>query len=73
MKKSFLKKMVMMTLAMGAMYVPSAFAEEAQAPQEFALDEVVVTANRMENKLVDTPANVSVVTAEEIEMIEWEK
>lgn len=68
MKKSNLKKLVMMTLAMGALYVPGlASAEEAAAPQEFALDEVVVTANRMENKLVDTPANVAVVTAEEIE------
>ena len=28
---------------------------------------IFVTANRMENKLVDTPANVAVVTAEEIE------
>lgn len=63
-----LKKMVMTTLAMGALYIPGmASAEEAAAPQEFALDEVVVTANRMENKLVDTPANVAVVTAEEIE------
>lgn len=68
MKKSNLKKLVMMTLAMGALYVPGlASAEEAAAPQEFALDEVIVTANRMENKLVDTPANVAVVTAEEIE------
>lgn len=68
MKKSNLKKLVMMTLAMGALYVPGlASAEEVAAPQEFALDEVVVTANRMENKLVDTPANVSVVTSEEME------
>lgn len=70
MKKSMLKKMVMTTLAMGALYIPGmASAEEAAAPQEFALDEVVVTANRMENKLVDTPANVAVVTAEEIERL----
>ena len=70
MKKSNLKKMVLLTLALGSMWtVPGlAAAEEmdkASAP-EVALDEVVVTANRMENKLVDTPANVSVVSSEEI-------
>ena len=31
------------------------------------LDEYVVTATRMENKLVDTPANMSVITSEEFE------
>lgn len=31
------------------------------------MDEYVVTATRIENKLVDTPANVSVITAEEFE------
>ena len=70
MKKSLLKKLVLLSMVTGALYVPGmASAEEAAAetPKEFALDEVVVTANRMENKLVDTPANVSVVTAEEIE------
>lgn len=35
--------------------------------QEFDLDAMVVTATRTENKAVDVPANVSVVTAEKIE------
>ncbi|MBQ8417812.1 MAG: TonB-dependent receptor [Phascolarctobacterium sp.] len=35
--------------------------------QEFALDEYVVTAARTETKLVDTPANISVVDAQTIE------
>ena len=35
--------------------------------QSYSLDEFVVTANRTENKLVDTPANVSVINAEQIE------
>lgn len=68
MKKSMLKKMVMMTLAMGALYVPGlASAEEAAAPQEFALDEVVVTASMIEQNKFDAHANMSIVTAEEIE------
>ena len=35
--------------------------------QSYSLDEFVVTASRTENKLVDTPANVSVINAEQIE------
>ena len=38
----------------------------AEEPQEFTLDEVVVTATRTENKLADTPANVTVITAEKM-------
>lgn len=68
MKKDNLKKLVLATIAMGTMWsVPFVVSAEETDVQEFALDEVVVTANRMENKLVDTPANVSVVTAEEME------
>lgn len=54
------------------MYIGGAQAAESDeqkddAIQSYALDEFVVTANRTENKLVDTPANVSVVSAEQIE------
>ena len=38
----------------------------AEEPQEFTLDEVVVTATRTENKIADTPANVTVITAEKM-------
>ncbi len=41
-------------------------ASAAEEPQEFAMDEVVVTANRTKDKVVDTSANVSVVSAEKI-------
>ena len=57
-----------MTLACGSLFIlPHAVRAEEAVPDEFNLEGVVVTANRMENKLVDTPANVSVVTGEEIE------
>ncbi len=42
-------------------------ATEEAALQGFNLDQIVVTATRMEKKLVDTGANVSVVTAEDFE------
>ncbi|WP_418556963.1 TonB-dependent receptor plug domain-containing protein [Phascolarctobacterium faecium] len=39
----------------------------AEQPQQFLLNEYVVTATRIENRLVDTPANISIVTSEEFE------
>ncbi len=42
-------------------------AAESVELQGFNLDQIVVTATRMEKKLVDTGANVSVVTAEDFE------
>lgn len=41
-------------------------ASAAEEPQEFTLDEVVVTATRTKNKIVETPANVTVITAEKM-------
>ena len=38
----------------------------AEESQGFTLDDVVVTATRTENKLADTPANVTVITAEKM-------
>ena len=67
MRKSNLKKQVLTTLVMGSLVAMTCMASaEETAPQEFSLEGVVVTANRMENKLVDTPANISVVTSEEL-------
>lgn len=60
------KAMLAAAVACGTMFSTVVYAEEEATP-DFAMDTVVVTANRMENKLVDTPANVSVVTSEEIE------
>lgn len=67
MKKLNMKKIALASVAMSALWSVSFASAEEVKPQEFTLDEVVVTANRMENKLVNTPANVSVVTGEEIE------
>lgn len=68
MKKSMLKKMVMLSLVTGALYVPGlAAAEEAAAPQEFVLDEVVVTASMIEQNKFDAHANLDIVSKQEIE------
>ena len=76
MKKRLTKGMLMTALICGTISVlpfggTVAHAEDAtteeSALQGFTLDQIVVTATRMEKKLVDTGANVSVVTAEDFE------
>ncbi|MBQ8690245.1 MAG: TonB-dependent receptor [Phascolarctobacterium sp.] len=64
--KKMTKGMLMTALICGAVYLGGSpvYASELQ---EFSLDEYVVTAARMETKLVDTPANISVVDAQTIE------
>ena len=64
--KKMSKGMLMTALICGAVYLGGSpvYANELQ---EFALDEYVVTAARTETKLVDTPANISVVDAQTIE------
>lgn len=64
--KKMSKGMLMTALICGAVYLGGSpvYASELQ---EFALDEYVVTAARTETKLVDTPANISVVDAQTIE------
>ena len=52
--------------AVGFSAMGVAAAAEDAAMEEFAIDEIVVTAERMPTKLMDTPANISVVTAEDI-------
>ena len=63
--KNMSKGLLMTALICGTMNM-NAYAQTA-APQEFVLDEYVVTAARTETKLVDTPANVTVVDASKIE------
>ena len=63
-KKNLSKSALMMVLITGNV-IWGGTAVHAEEPQHFLLDEYVVTATRMENKLVNTPANVSVITAEE--------
>lgn len=64
--KKMSKGMLMAALICGAVYLGGSpvYASELQ---EFSLDEYVVTAARTETKLVDTPANISVVDAQTIE------
>ena len=64
--KKMSKGMLMTALICGAVYLGGSpvYANELQ---EFALGEYVVTAARTETKLVDTPANISVVDAKTIE------
>ena len=73
MKRKVTKGMLMTALICGTISIlpHGVYAEEAVAEEEalqgFNLDQIVVTAARVENKLIDTPANVAVVTAEDIE------
>ena len=65
MQKKMSKGMLMAVLICGSISVLNvASAEEMQT---FEMDEFVVTAARTETRLVDTPANISVVDAEQIE------
>ena len=64
--KKMSKGMLMTALICGAVYM-GASPVYANDVQEFTLDEYVVTAARTETKLVDTPANISVVDAKTIE------
>ena len=74
MRRSRSKSLLMTALICGTIGVipcgGTVFAEEAgdnAALQAFDLEQIVVTAARTENKLIDTAANVAVVTAEDIE------
>ncbi len=64
--KKMSKGMLMTALICGAVYLGGS-PVNANELQEFSLDEYVVTAARTETKLVDTPANISVVDAQTIE------
>ena len=64
MQKKMSKGMLMATLICGSLSVLNvASAEEMQT---FEMDEFVVTASRVATSKVDTPANISVISAEEI-------
>lgn len=68
--KKISKGMLMAALICGSFSVLNvASAEEMQT---FEMDEFVVTAARTETRLVDTPANISVVGAEEIEQKKYQ-
>lgn len=65
-KVQSLRNAVMVSLLAGTTLVwgGTAFAQEDL--QEFALDDMVVTASRVPTQKVDTPADISVITKEEI-------
>lgn len=65
-KVQSLRNAVMVSLLAGTTLVwgGTAFAQENL--QEFALDDMVVTASRVPTQKVDTPADISVITKEEI-------
>lgn len=44
-----------------------------EVTNNFNLDEYVVTATRSENKIVDTPANISLITKDDFEKKELSK
>ena len=64
--KSLRNAVMLSMLTTSVVWGGTAFANAADV-QEFELDSMVVTASRVETARVDTPANVSVVTAEKIE------
>ncbi len=68
MKKSNKQKVMLCALVTGALVAQSAavtYAAEQQ--EEYSLEQVVVTANRVPQTVASTPADVTVVTAEQIE------
>lgn len=69
MKSALSKSLLMTALITGSVmnFGGAAFAEDVQGLQEFTLDPMVVTAQRMENHDLDTPATVDVITKERIE------
>lgn len=69
MKAALSKSLLMTALITGSVmnFGSAAFAEDVQGLQEFTLDPMVVTAQRMENHDLDTPATVDVITKERIE------
>ena len=70
MKNRMSKGMLMVALICGSLSVAGVtYAEELQS---FEMDEFVVTAARTETRLVDTPANISVVGAEQIEQRKYQ-
>lgn len=61
-----LSNAVMVSLLAGTTVVWGGTAFAAEDLQEFALDDMVVTATRTESKMVDVPVNTTVISAEKI-------
>lgn len=65
-KVQSLRNAVMVSLLAGTTLVWGGTALAQEDLQEFALDDMVVTASRVPTQKVDTPADISVITKEEI-------
>lgn len=65
-KVQSLRNAVMVSLLAGTTVVWGGTVFAAEDLQEFALDDMVVTASRVPTQKVDTPADISVITKEEI-------
>lgn len=65
-KVQSLRNAVMVSLLAGMTVVWGGTAFAAEDLQEFALDDMVVTATRTESKMVDVPVNTTVISAEKI-------
>ena len=65
-KVQSLRNAVIMSLLAGTTVVWGGTAFAAEDLQEFALEDMVVTASRVPTQKVDTPADISVITKEEI-------
>jgi outer membrane receptor protein involved in Fe transport len=70
-----MKRFLLAMLAVGVVAVPPALAQEAQQPAEQSEEEknlsftdtVVVSGSRVEEKVIDSPATISVITSDSIE------
>ena len=65
-KVQSLRNAVMVSLLAGTTVVWGGTVFAAEDLQEFALDDMVVTATRTESKIVDVPVNTTVISAEKI-------
>ena len=65
-KVQSLRNAVMVSLLAGTTVVWGGIVFAAEDLQEFALDDMVVTATRTESKMVDVPVNATVISAEKI-------
>lgn len=65
-KVQSLRNAVMVSLLAGTTLVWGGTAFAAEDLQEFALDDMVVTATRTESKVVDVPVNTTIISAEKI-------
>ncbi|WP_232035850.1 TonB-dependent receptor plug domain-containing protein [Methylomusa anaerophila] len=67
-KTPWLRKQIALSLAMGALIVTVPDCVYAEDETVFQLDQVEVTANRIEQKVAQSPNDVTVVTGEQIQL-----